>query len=183
MFVYCVCSVLSGRGLSDGLITRPEEFYRLWRVAVCDQETSWYEEAIAHAWLHSQRNKLTNWQREREVYLTKRKTYASATLFLINFTRPLQRSNPCLHGWRLVTNLLSHCTGDLSSCIVQGHTAEIKADTRNQIFTLSTNSSSEEIRVGVRGQYNCWNPRASEIMPNCQMVTCDTNNCGFMREP
>jgi hypothetical protein len=31
---------MSGRGLSDGLITRPEESYRLWRVVVCDQETS-----------------------------------------------------------------------------------------------------------------------------------------------
>jgi len=31
--------VLSGRGLCDGLITRPEESYRHWRV-VCDQETS-----------------------------------------------------------------------------------------------------------------------------------------------
>jgi len=32
--------VLSGRGLGDDLITRPEESYRLWRVVVCDQETS-----------------------------------------------------------------------------------------------------------------------------------------------
>ena len=40
MFVCCVCCVLSGRGLCDGLITRPEESYRLWRVVVCDQETS-----------------------------------------------------------------------------------------------------------------------------------------------
>jgi hypothetical protein len=32
--------VLSGRGLCDGLITHPEESYRLWRVVVCDQETS-----------------------------------------------------------------------------------------------------------------------------------------------
>jgi hypothetical protein len=39
MFVCCDCSVLSGRGLCDGLITRPEESYRLWSV-VCDQETS-----------------------------------------------------------------------------------------------------------------------------------------------
>jgi hypothetical protein len=31
---------LSGRGLCDGLITRPEVSYRLWRVVVCDQETS-----------------------------------------------------------------------------------------------------------------------------------------------
>jgi hypothetical protein len=32
--------VFSGRGLCDGLITRPEESYRLWCVIVCDIETS-----------------------------------------------------------------------------------------------------------------------------------------------
>jgi len=31
---------LSGRGLSDELITRPEESYLLWCVVVCDLETS-----------------------------------------------------------------------------------------------------------------------------------------------
>jgi len=40
MFVCCECSVLSGRGLRDELITRPEESYRLWCVVVCDIETS-----------------------------------------------------------------------------------------------------------------------------------------------
>jgi hypothetical protein len=40
MSVCCECCVLSGRGLCDGLITRPEESYQLWRVVVCDQETS-----------------------------------------------------------------------------------------------------------------------------------------------
>ena len=40
MFVCCECCVLSGRGLCDGLITRLEESYRLWRVVVCDQEAS-----------------------------------------------------------------------------------------------------------------------------------------------
>jgi len=33
--------MLSGRGLCEGLITRPEESYRLWRFVVCDQETSY----------------------------------------------------------------------------------------------------------------------------------------------
>jgi hypothetical protein len=47
MFVCCECCVLSGRGLCDGLITRPEESYRLWRVVGCDQETSINEEAKA----------------------------------------------------------------------------------------------------------------------------------------
>ena len=40
MSVCCECCVLSGRGLCDGFITRPGESYRLWRVVVCDQETS-----------------------------------------------------------------------------------------------------------------------------------------------
>jgi hypothetical protein len=40
MFVCRECCVLSGRGLCDGLMTRPEESYRLWGVVVCDQETS-----------------------------------------------------------------------------------------------------------------------------------------------
>ena len=40
MFVCCECCVFSGRGLCDGLIIRSEESYRLWRVVVCDHETS-----------------------------------------------------------------------------------------------------------------------------------------------
>jgi hypothetical protein len=36
LFVVC-CHV---RGLCDDLITRPEESYRVWRVVVCDLETS-----------------------------------------------------------------------------------------------------------------------------------------------
>ena len=38
MFVCCECCVLSGRGLCDELITRPEESHRLWCVVVCDLE-------------------------------------------------------------------------------------------------------------------------------------------------
>ena len=39
MSVSCEFCVLSGRGLCNELITRPEESYRLWCVVVCDQET------------------------------------------------------------------------------------------------------------------------------------------------
>jgi hypothetical protein len=35
------CCVLSGRGLCDELITRPEESYWVWCVVVCNLETSW----------------------------------------------------------------------------------------------------------------------------------------------
>ena len=41
-----VCCVLSGRGLCDELITRPEESYRLWCVVVCDLENLENEEAM-----------------------------------------------------------------------------------------------------------------------------------------
>jgi hypothetical protein len=35
------CCVMSGRGLCDGLVPRPEESYRMWCVSnVCDHETS-----------------------------------------------------------------------------------------------------------------------------------------------
>jgi hypothetical protein len=37
MFVSCECCVLSGRGLCDGPIPRPEESYGLWCVSECDQ--------------------------------------------------------------------------------------------------------------------------------------------------
>ena len=39
-FFCCECCLLSGRGLCDELVTRPEESYRLWCVVVCDLETS-----------------------------------------------------------------------------------------------------------------------------------------------
>ena len=38
--VCCECCVLSGRGLCDELITRPEESYWLWCVVVCGLENS-----------------------------------------------------------------------------------------------------------------------------------------------
>jgi hypothetical protein len=41
MSVCCECCVLSGRGLCDELITRPEEPYEVWlSVSECDGEAS-----------------------------------------------------------------------------------------------------------------------------------------------
>jgi len=50
--------VLSGRGLCDELITRPEEYYRLWCVIVCDLENLKNEEAMTRVGLqrHSKKN-------------------------------------------------------------------------------------------------------------------------------
>jgi hypothetical protein len=55
MFVCCECCVLSGWGICDELITRPEESYRLWCVVVCDLENLKTEEAMTR--VGSQRHK------------------------------------------------------------------------------------------------------------------------------
>jgi hypothetical protein len=56
MFVCCECCVLSGRGLCDELITRPEESYQLWCVFVCDLENPKNEEVMTRVW--SQRHSI-----------------------------------------------------------------------------------------------------------------------------
>jgi len=62
MSVCCECCVLSGRGLSDELITRPEESYRLWCVVVCDLEKTKIlvneEEAKTHEGVIAPRKKM-----------------------------------------------------------------------------------------------------------------------------
>ena len=44
--------MLSGRGLCDELITRPEESYRLWCVVVCDLETSRIGAPYIHIYIY-----------------------------------------------------------------------------------------------------------------------------------
>ena len=54
MFVCCECCVLSGRCLWDELITRPEEFYRMWLRRCVWSRNLMNEEALAHWGLLSQ---------------------------------------------------------------------------------------------------------------------------------
>ena len=75
MFVVCECCVLSGRGLCDEVITRPEESYRVWCVVVCDLETSRIRRPWPTGWLlrQKQTNKQTmdwlyNKRRHRKWY-------------------------------------------------------------------------------------------------------------------
>jgi hypothetical protein len=44
--------VLSGRGLCDELITRPEESYQLYCVVVCDLETSGLGAPYIHTYIY-----------------------------------------------------------------------------------------------------------------------------------
>ena len=57
IFVCCECCVLSGRGLCDELITRPEESYRLRCVVVFDLENLKNEEAMARVGAQCHRKK------------------------------------------------------------------------------------------------------------------------------
>jgi hypothetical protein len=47
-WIFVVSVELSGRGLCDELITRPEESYRLWCVVLCDLENLKNEEVMTH---------------------------------------------------------------------------------------------------------------------------------------
>ena len=60
MSVSCECCVLSGRGLCDQPITRPEESYRLWSVFMCDLRNIMNQEALAHWGLLCKKKKLTS---------------------------------------------------------------------------------------------------------------------------
>ena len=60
MSVSCECCVLSGRGLCDELITRPEESYRLWCVVVCNLENLMNEEALAYWGVVASKTNQTN---------------------------------------------------------------------------------------------------------------------------
>jgi len=61
--------VLSSRGLCDGLITRPEESYRLWCVVVCDLENLKNEEAMTRvgSQRHSTKKKFTYTSKSRRL--------------------------------------------------------------------------------------------------------------------
>jgi len=59
--------LLSGRGLCDKLITRPEESYRLWCVIVCDLETSWIRRPWPNGGCHA-KNKQINIYEWLELY-------------------------------------------------------------------------------------------------------------------
>ena len=67
MFFFCECYVLSGRGLCDGLVTRPEESYWLWCVGVCDRETLWLRRTWPTGGILRQ-NKQTNKQWQYTLY-------------------------------------------------------------------------------------------------------------------
>ena len=64
----CDCRVLSGRGLCDELITRPEESYRLWCVVVCDLKTSWMRRPWPTGGCCVKKNVLNIWSEHNYIF-------------------------------------------------------------------------------------------------------------------
>jgi len=60
-----VSVVLSGRGLCDELITRPEESYRLWCVVVCNLENLKNEEDMTRVGSQRHNKKIAGRYRNR----------------------------------------------------------------------------------------------------------------------
>ena len=89
MSVWCEHCVLSGRGLCNEPITRPEGSYRLYCVVVCDLETSWMRRSWPNGGCCAKKKKKTNitstWMeglqeinrhfKEQRLYLTLHQTH------------------------------------------------------------------------------------------------------------
>ena len=96
MSVCCKCCVLSGRGRCDGLITRPEESYRVWCVWVL----SWSldnEEALAY-WEHLRHGEKIATFRTLVIFISVFNQLDAQNLFHNKFYfMPLHVSSTCAH--------------------------------------------------------------------------------------
>jgi len=96
MFVCCDYCVLSGRGLCDELITRPEEFYRLWCFVVFVLENFKNEEAMTR--VGSQRH-----SKKKIVFLRiSTSLHTDITRLIVNqvlFYYPINKTVPILCIW------------------------------------------------------------------------------------
>jgi hypothetical protein len=86
MFVCYECSVLSGRGLCDELITCPEESYWLWCIVVCDLEKlrEWGHDPH---WVAAPQQKISAyirvWYRDTSAWIWTRQSLLCMTLLTI----------------------------------------------------------------------------------------------------
>jgi len=85
MFVCCEGCVLSGRGLCDGLITLPEEYYRLWRVVVCDLETSKMRRLKPATGLWKTQPKFVTPRKQTNTYLENQQMHTDKKFFNIYY--------------------------------------------------------------------------------------------------
>ena len=113
MSVCCECCVMSGRGLCDELITRPEESYRLWCVVVCDLETSWMRRPWPTGGLSC--------QKQTNKYYSQGIMEADILSILLNFTgQGVQRWNRWWYGEN-IQDVSSHKESLLLSSRIEGY--------------------------------------------------------------
>jgi hypothetical protein len=85
--------MLSGRGLGDGLITRPEESYRLWCVLVCDLETSRLRRLKTRKWVvNASRKIIMIFLNVMAVVVTSLGAFAEFRKAIISFVMPVHLS-------------------------------------------------------------------------------------------
>jgi hypothetical protein len=89
--------VLSARGLCDELITRPEESNRLWRVVVCDKDTSktWRLMPATGLWkIQTQRVETPGKQTRNNYYSLSSRTHYLVPWVCLRATRSLRVWRP-----------------------------------------------------------------------------------------
>ena len=96
LFVCCERCVLSGRGLYDELINRPEESYRLWCVVVCDLETSWMRRPWPTGELLPKKETIESRKAVALIYYLLCRHYTIGTGFDAAFSTPVHYSVPWL---------------------------------------------------------------------------------------
>ena len=117
IFVCCECRVLSGRGLCDELITRPEESYRLCCVVVCDLETS----RIGAPYIYDISRLRVNVQDDRswaDAHDRVIGTYCSVTRCRIAEERNPQQAIDSTEGLLIVFAFLKHTESSLHGTVM-----------------------------------------------------------------
>ena len=111
MLVSCECCVLSGRGLCDGLIARPEESYRLWCVVVCDLDTSWMSRPWPTGGCCAQKNYVLDQYTRGKSCIAKTSNFAwfiTITPLLLSTVRSLEKFELFKASWSVHAPHYSH---------------------------------------------------------------------------
>ena len=119
--------MLSGRGLCDKLITRPEESYRLWCVVVCDLETSRIGAPYIYIYIYMYIYDIRSLRVKTEIQLmwkVKSKSDAGNNRgkwnhFRITQTVPEQHTGKARYQVTTQNNHIGHCTHTAGSADVE----------------------------------------------------------------
>jgi hypothetical protein len=125
-----VCCVLSGRGLCDELITRPEESYQLSFIGVCDQETSWTRRPQPTLGCKAREN-------NNDICM-----YVSMCVCMYEHTHQLSQRS---HYWVIImlqgktTLFMDQCSGDMQYAL------KMVENNLNNLCTFSLSISNSEL--------------------------------------